>query len=158
MTKQDKEINKLLFNLSNTLNKLKDKYKVIRSARFTGEIGEYLVTKKFKLKQAKPGEKGFDAKKGKKRIQIKTRSSIFNPRPTNVSTFSNFNFDVCWRVVLNKNFQLKDVWEIPVKEVKKILKDKKDKTRFNFSKKIRDIKGVRRIYPKKRHHCPFKGK
>jgi len=128
-----------LKDLANILKKLK-REDVINSSRFTGDIGEYLVRRKFKLKRP-PKEKktGCDFIKGNKRIQVKTRTSIFNENPNIVCAFdiNKLYFDVCWRVVLDRNFQLKEIWEIPQKVVKKQLEKGKDKTRFSFSEEVK---------------------
>ncbi len=141
------KIKKYLTNFAGLLTKLKEE-NVITSSRFTGDIGEYLVQDKFKLKRPPKSQKiSCDFIKGRKKIQVKTRTSIFNENPKVIGVFDldKLKFDVCWRVVLDKNFQLKEVWEIPLSVVKNQLMSYKDKKRFYFSKKVENQS--RKLFP-----------
>ncbi len=137
-----------LTKFAELLIRLKEE-KVITSSRFTGDIGEYLVKEKFKLKRPTKSQKiSCDFIRGRKKIQVKTRTSIFNENPKVIGVFdmNKLKFDVCWRVVLDKNFQLKEVWEIPLSVVKKQLMLCKDKKRFYFSKNVESQS--RKLFPK----------
>ncbi len=113
-----------------------------RKLGITGEIGEFLVCKKLKLKFLKnPQVAGHDAvdTRGKK-YQIKSRR--VSHQKGRIGRFSKHKFDFAILVVLDENYKILEIWKTSYKKLKPIL-DRNIKPGFSQFKSISD-----RIYPK----------
>lgn len=119
-----------------------------RKFGITGEVGEILVCKALRLALVKdPRSAGFDATdKQKHRIQIKTRRGEASDIPKEsgrLSRFSGHDFDYALMGILNRKYELVEIWKAGVKELRPIIAKHK---RSNPT--IRQFKRIgRKVYP-----------
>jgi hypothetical protein len=93
--------------------------KVIRSERFTGELGEWFVGEMYNaLPAASTSQKGWDLMLGDRRIQVKThaKGDGNNARWTELGKYTEEDFDELIIVVFTKEFSLKELYKVPVKD------------------------------------------
>lgn len=133
---EDKKIRQLLKKYNNILKKLEEGG-VIRSSKIVSEYGEYIASKTLKLKLTEsPIQKGYDATKNGKKYEIKSRKTTKKgtatvlPKPNEIQ-LSTADFLV--GVIFDYNWDVKHKVRIPMKEVKKILKEK---NRLSVTKKL----------------------
>lgn len=94
-----------------------------RSLGVTSELGEYYACKELKLKRAQPGEKGFDATKGGKTYQIKSRAPRKGVRVNwsgRVGKFSGFDFDYGLLVLLDHEYKLEEIYQADAKTLERL--------------------------------------
>jgi hypothetical protein len=87
-----------------------------RKIGITGEVGEVKACFKYGLRLVLDSQSaGYDAIDSEgKRVQIKTRRSELGRKLTNpsrLSTFSKHEFDYCLLLLLDKNYEIEEVWK-----------------------------------------------
>jgi hypothetical protein len=117
----------LLIQFSEAKNTLRERG-VIRSERFTGELGEWLVETAHRGQRAKgTTQKGWDIKLGcdgnSTRLQVKAHAKGNNnpARWTNISPDSLEHFDRLVIVVMTSDYYIKEWLEIPVGDVRQLI-------------------------------------
>ena len=96
-----------------------------RKLGITGEVGEILVCKKLNLNLLKNDiAAGYDAlDSGGRRYQIKTRKG--DPDKGRLSRFSKHEFDYVVLAVLDKEYNIVELWQTTFEEIKPVI----DKTK-----------------------------
>ena len=145
-----KQIGKWIKSLQNVLYKLYNSGVIKNGRHITGNLGEYLVSKKFGAKDVSNSHNkfpGVDLLLKHKKIQVKTRALFFDENHSGGKELQGFHktdkFDVVWAVFLGKNLRLKEVWEIPRKTVNQELG--KDGYRFCFNERVK--KESKQLFP-----------
>lgn len=87
-----------------------------RKLGITGEVGEVKACFKYGLKLVLDSQSaGYDAIDADgKRVQIKSRRSETGRKltnPTRLSSFSIHDFDYCLLLLLDKNYEIEEVWK-----------------------------------------------
>ena len=92
-----------------------------RKLGITGEIGEILTCNKLNLKLlTNPISEGYDAiDKNNKKYQIKTRRG--NPNKGRLSRFSEHPFDYAILAILDDNYDITELWQVPFRKLKPAL-------------------------------------
>jgi len=101
-----------------------------RKLGITGEVGEVKACFKYGLKLILDSQSaGYDAIDADgKRVQIKTRRSETGRKltnPTRLSSFSNHNFDYCLLLLLDKNYEIEEVWKADSDVLQPVIKPHK---------------------------------
>lgn len=119
-----------------------------RSLGVTSELGEYYACKVLKLKRAQPGEKGFDAIKGSKSYQIKSRAprkGVTVNLSGRIGKFSGFDFNYGVMVLLNHEYKLEEIYQADAKILENLAtKEEKGRRGIHIST---FIKNSEKIWP-----------
>ncbi len=120
MTADSIEINQKHLELIESVIRLATQYEELMDHKqklgITGEIGEIRACLKYNLRLMLDSRSaGYDAldKDGKK-VQIKTRRSELGKKltnPTRISSFSRHEFDYCLLLLLDKDYDIDEVWK-----------------------------------------------
>jgi len=98
-----------------------------RKLGITGEVGEVKACFKYGLKLILDSQSaGYDAIDAEgKRVQIKTRRSELGKKltnPTRLSSFSKHPFDYCLLLLLDKKYEIEEVWKANSAALEPIIK------------------------------------
>ena len=111
----------------------------------TGELAEYLAAEKLGLKLAVARTAGYDALRGTEKIQIKGRAYGDNAKPG--QRLSRIKLDADCDVVMfvlldNVTLDLREIWEAPFAEVKKLLELSESKARARGALGVAEFKRI----------------
>ncbi len=118
----------------------------------TGEVAEYIAAEELGLKLAPARTTGYDALRGKERIQIKGRAYGKNAKPG--QRMSRIKIDAeCDTVLLvlldNETLKPREMWEAPFPKIVELLKKPGSKARERGALGVTTFKSqAKRVWPK----------
>jgi len=103
-----------------------------RKLGITGEVGEILACHKYRLQLVLNSQSaGYDAiDKNGNRIQIKTRKSESGEKLrdlTRLSRFSRHEFDYCLLLLLDRNYQIYEIWKADYEKLLPLIEKEKNR-------------------------------
>ena len=118
----------------------------------TGEIAEFVAAELLGLALAPPRTAGYDATRGKERIQIKGRALPEKPKPGQRLGRIKLGAecDTVMVVLLdNRTLEAREIWEAPYKRVTEALMATKSKARARGALSLSAFKRVARLHGRK---------